>query len=277
MIHENMSFSDYASKLDGLNQSKLGLLRRCPQKFKHSLTAEREDTDALRIGRLIHTAVFQPHLLNNEFLCLPEIDRRTAKGREEYNALVSQNPDKTCIKKEEFDKALQIAAEVRGNKHVMRLIEGAHTELSVQWKDQATGVLCKARLDCYNEDLGIVIDLKTTIDASPQGFSRKLYSYGYNRQAAWYLESLRAHNERAAHFVFIAVEKEAPYSLGLYRLSDEAIRLSKSENEALLRKYAECLRTNNWPGYTDGVEDISIPQYGVTDMEENYGTAEESL
>jgi hypothetical protein len=159
----------------------------------------------------------------------------------------------------------------------MRLLDGALMELSVQWKDDATGVLCKARLDAYNERIGTVIDIKTTIDASPQGFGRKLYAYGYNRQAAWYLDSLRAHNESAYHFVFIAVEKEPPYSIGLYRLSDEAIKLSRSENQALLRRYAECSRTDVWPGYTDGIEDISIPKYGLTDMEEEYGTAEESL
>jgi len=276
MIYEAMSFADYV-RLDGLNQSKLGMLKRCPQKFKHSLTAERTDTGAMAIGRAIHTAVFQPELFNGEFICLPEIDRRTVKGKEEYAALVSQNPHKTVLKKDEFNRALEIAAEVRSNPHVARLIEGAHMELSVQWEDSATGVLCKARLDCYNEEMGIVLDLKTTIDASPSGFSRKLYGYGYNRQAAWYLESLKAHQEGARHFVFAAVEKDPPYSIGLYRLSDEAIKLSKAENEKLLRKYHECIRTDTWLGYTDGIEDISIPQYGVTDMEEQYGTTEESL
>ena len=276
MIYDDLSFAEY-TKMDGLNQSKLALFKRCPQKFKHALTLEREDTDALRIGRAIHTAVFQPELFNGEFLCLPEIDRRTTRGREEYAAIVSANPDKTVLKKDEFNRALEIATAVRGDRHVMKLIEGAHVEMSVQWTDSATDVLCKARLDCYNEELGTVVDLKTTIDASPNGFSRKLYSYGYNRQAAWYLESLRAHNELAHHFVFAAVEKEPPYSLGLYRLSDEALKLSRTENQNLLMKYAACVRSDYWPGYTDGVADISIPKYGLTDMEEEYGTAEESL
>lgn len=274
MIYENKSFEWYQKNLEGINQSFLKLLKSCPQKFKHALSAPREDTGALAMGRAIHTAALQPELFNKEFLCLPEIDRRTTKGREEYAALCASNPDKTILKAAEFNKALEIATEIRSNRHAMRLLEGAFKELSVDWTDKATGIQCKARLDAYNEDIGTVVDIKTTIDASPQGFARKLYGYGYNRQAAWYLESLKAHNEAAHHFVFIAVEKEPPYSIGLYRLSDEAIRLSRSENEALLRKYAECLRTDSWPGYTDGVEDISIPQYGVTDMEEQYGTDE---
>lgn len=273
MIKENLTFAEYRA-IDALNHSKLSLMRLCPQKFKFWATNERDDTDALRVGRAIHTAVLQPELFNKEFLCLPDIDRRTTKGREEYATICCNNPDKTILKRDEFNRAMEIATEVRSNKHVMNLLDGCHVELTVEWQDAATGVKCKARLDGYNEELGVVLDLKTTIDASPTGFPRKLYSYGYNRQAAWYLESLKAHNEAASHFVFIAVEKEPPYSLGIYRLSNEAIKLSKSENDALLRKYVECMRTNSWPGYTDGVQDISIPQYGVTDMEEQYGSSE---
>ena len=275
MIREGLSFKDYTA-LPGLNQSKLGALRACPQKFKWALSCQRKDSDSMRLGRAIHTAVFEPELFNQEFLCLPEIDRRTAKGKAEYAEIIAANPTKTILKPEDFNKALEIATEVRGNPHVMKLIDGAHVELSLDWEDAATGVLCKGRIDCYNEELGIIVDLKTTLDASPKGFPRKLYSYGYHRQAAWYLEGLRAHNEPAAHFVFIAVETAPPYSLGLYRLADNTIRLSKAENEALLRRYAECLRTDTWPGYTNGIEDISIPEYGENVLEENHGT-EESL
>jgi exodeoxyribonuclease VIII len=273
MIHSNLSFDDYTA-LPGINQSKLALLKSCPQKFKFFSEHERKDSDALIIGRAIHTAVFQPELFNAEFLCLPDIDRRTAKGKEQYAELVSQNPDKTVLKPADFNRAMEIATAVRTNRHVLNLIEGAHAELSITWVDADTDVPCKARLDCWNEELGIVVDLKTTLDASLFGFPKKLYAYGYHRQAAWYLQSLRANGESAKHFVFIAVEKEPPYSLGIYRLSDDAIRLSKAENEALLRKYCECVRTDSWPGYTDGIEDISIPEYAINTMEENYGIEE---
>lgn len=275
MKYMNLPFKDYAA-MPGLNQSKLGAIKSCPQKFKWALTSDREDTPAMALGRAIHTAVFQPELFNEEFFCLPEIDRRTTKGKEQYAELVTANHDKTVLKQDDFNKALEIATEVRSNPHVMRLLEGAEMELSLDWEDTATGVLCKGRIDCYNKELGVVVDLKTSIDASPWGFPKKIYSYGYNRQAAWYLDGLQANGESAEHFVFIAVETLPPFSMGLYRLNSDTIRLSKAENEAMLRRYVECMRTDTWPGYTNGIEDISIPEYGVNTLEDKYGT-EESL
>lgn len=272
MIEENKSFDDYCKEA-AVNYSKLKTMERCPYFYKWAAQHERKDTDALRLGRLIHTLVLEPDLVNEQFLMLPEIDRRTVKGREQYNELVSQNPDKQCIKQDDFNTAVAMATEVRANSFVLDLLRGASTELTVTWKDADTGIDCKARVDAYN-DKGIVIDLKTTIDASPKGFARKLSAYGYDGQAAYYLKGLQENGAPAKHFVFIAVEKSPPYLVGLYRLSDEVIKLSTAKNQTLLRRYAECVRTDNWPGYTQGIQEIGVPQYAISEMEENYGINE---
>jgi|694.fasta_scaffold05059_23 hypothetical protein len=273
MIIKDLSFAEYRA-IDAVNVSRLSGLSKCPAYFKFTLTNERPDSPALAIGRLIHTLVFQQELFQSEYFILPELDRRTAKGRETYNELVSANPDKAAVKSEDFNRAAELAASVRSNPHFSRLIDGAMFEVTLTWTDEETGIKCKARLDCYNPELGVIVDLKTTIDASPRGFPRKLYAYRYNCQAAWYLHGLVENKAHGQHFIFAAVEKEPPHLLGLYRLSDEAIKLSNAENTSLLKKYAQCLETDYWPGYTEGIEDISIPEYGVTTLEENHGTEE---
>lgn len=274
MIHTNLSFDDYR-KLYGLNQSKLGALKSCPLKFKWLLENERPDTEAQKIGRAVHSAILEPDLFNEQFLSLPpDLDRRTAKGKELFEALKAGNQHRTLLKAADFNKAIEIATAVRSNSEVLRLLEGAHVELSVDWVDPVTAVKCKARIDAYNEDMAVVVDIKTTNDASPGGFPRKLCAYGYNRQAAWYIDALQANHEAARHFVFVAVEKDPPYAVGLYRLNDEAIKLSRAENDALLKKYAECQATDSWPGYTDGIADIALPDYATNELVEEYGLIE---
>ena len=276
MIIHNLSFTQYQD-IKALNNSSLSAFRQCPAKYRYAVDNVREDTDALKLGRAIHTAVLQPELFNEEFLCLPEIDRRTTKGKEAYQQLLLENPGKTLLKAEEFEKAMQIATSVRCNKAAIRLLKDARCEVTSTWTDSDTDVDCKARIDAHNQDYGMIVDLKTTTDASPSGFPRKLWAYGYHRQAAWYLEAMQANKEAAQHFVFIAVEKDPPYPVGVYRLDDEAIRLSRAENKALLRRFAECKRTDYWPEYTTGIETISLPQFGINTLEEEYGDGAESL
>lgn len=141
----------------------------------------------------------------------------------------------------------------------------------------------------------MVVDLKTTDDASLEGFSKSIANWRYDVQHPYYLdglrEALRQGNcqppvEGAAelsaywidketgvlcrcrpdfwrgqpnHFIFIAVEKKPPYAVGVYRLDAESVELGRAVYRADLKRYAECKANDNWPGYGDKIQTISVP------------------
>lgn len=268
-VHKDMSFEDYA-KAEGLNQSKLKVMKRSPAKFKHLLQVSREDTEALGMGRAIHTAVLEPELFNQMFVQEPEVNKRTNEGKRLLAEFKELNGGKELLSPSDYNSVFEIASAVLSHPDAARLLEDTERELSVWWEDKATDVLCKARVDAWKPSIRTIVDLKTTRDAGP-GFERSIYSYGYHMQAAWYNAALEAHGYEPHHFVIIAVEKEPPYDIGIYRLTDDVIELSKRENEALLRRYAECKRKDYWPGYTQGIVDVGLPKFAMDEMEERYG------
>jgi exodeoxyribonuclease VIII len=143
----------------------------------------------------------------------------------------------------------------------------------------------------------VVIDLKTTDDASPEGFSKSIANWRYDVQAPYYLDGLREALRQSGdqppaegaaelsaywidektgvlcrcrpdfwrgepkHFVFIAVEKKPPYAVGVYVLDEESMALGAAKYRANLNTYAECLANDNWPGYGDKVQTISVPAW----------------
>ena len=84
------------------------------------------------------------------------------------------------------------------------------------------------------DDKKVIIDLKTTRDSSPESFRRSAYNYGYDRQAAFYLDGFKADE-----FWFLVIEKESPYRVGIYKASDEFIEGGRQKNQSLLKKYKE--------------------------------------
>lgn len=268
-IYYDLPFEEYA-KAPGLNQSKLKVMKRSPKKFKHLLTVSREDTSDLGVGRATHTAVLEPHKFNDEYVQLPEVNARTNEGKRLLEEFKQLNEGKSFLKADEYNEVFEIAGAVLSHPDCSRLLADTERELSIFWEDEATGVLCKARVDAWLKKARTIIDLKTTRDAGP-AFSRGIWQYGYHLQAAWYFEAMAAHGLQPAHFIFIAVEKERPFDVGIYRLTDEVIQLSRQENSALLRRYAECERKDYWPGYTEGIVDIGIPKFGLEEMEASYG------
>ena len=64
------------------------------------------------------------------------------------------------------------------------------TELSYFWDDLGT-IKGKCRPDWISDDGSIVVDVKTTTDASPRGFQKSISTWGYHLQLGWYLRGLR--------------------------------------------------------------------------------------
>ncbi len=102
----------------------------------------------------------------------------------------------------------------------LRLSERERVVLST---DPLTGLACKARLDMVytspKRRNALVIDVKTTSARTQAQFLESCYTYDYDRQAAFYVDSLRhADNRewattRQFRFVFIGVMKQRPHRL----------------------------------------------------------------
>ena len=95
-----------------------------------------------------------------------------------------------------------------------------------------TGILCRCRPDFWRED-DIIVDVKTTEDASPEEFSRSLAKWRYHVQAPFYMDGIElATGRRPKGFVFLVVEKKPPYAVAAYTLDPESIELGRSEYRA---------------------------------------------
>lgn len=145
------------------------------------------------------------------------------------------------------------------------------TEHSAYARDPKTGVLRRVRPDLWRFD-GIVGDLKTTEDASPEGFARSIAKFGYDVQHPYYLDTLNLaleqqskptcdHPQSAKQFVFIVVEKSPPYAVAVYVLDQASVDVGRTKSQEDLAVFAECESTGVWPGYGDLVQTISLPDW----------------
>lgn len=150
-------------------------------------------------------------------------------------------------------------------------------EVSAIFTDEATGQVCKLRIDKILVEMCSILDLKTTVCANRPQFVRAIKRYGYYRQAGFYVPGvMRAEPELAINkFIFVAQEKKYPYTPGVYRLGERSIAKGKMELAPLVRQYAACAKRELWPGYTfrpavDGEQQTDWSaggEYAVQDIE----------
>ncbi len=128
------------------------------------------------------------------------------------------------------------------------------------------GVECRGRVDkVAASDQGIYLaDLKTTQDASPRGFALSAAKYGYRLQGGAYTDAWdHTTGDAPAGFLFIAVEKTAPYLVGLYQLTEWDTTAGRDRWLEAVDLYATCRARDEWPGYSAAIEPLDLPAWAI--------------
>ena len=141
------------------------------------------------------------------------------------------------------------------------LLQGGKPEVSVFWQDEDTGEECRCRPDYWNDGYNIIVDLKTTQDASPTGFAKSIANYRYHVQAAFYMQGVYAATGKyPERFVFIAIEKEAPFAVGVYEIDADALALGRELYQRDLRTLQQAKQSQQWHAYPKP-QILSLPKW----------------
>lgn len=285
-FHENVPAIAYHQKVLGLvNKGALDVLdRKTPMHYRHWLTApDMADTPALILGRAFHHIVLQPDLFTKIYIpeqkhpynrpSLRQINAKkpsdeTLKAIAYWRDWNTENDGKIELDEESMAKVVGMYDSVMLDPIAGPALARGRSEVVARWKDDRTGLECKAMFDCWLDDVFVLPDLKSTDDASDEGFPRSMAKWRYHVQAAHYCAAVKALTGEEASMPFIAVEKEAPYAVNIQRLGPESMRRGNEIRDRAMDKLNECLATDEWPGYRGkegGVATVELPAYAFYD------------
>lgn len=260
-----------------VSKSHLDLVARSPrhywQRYLNPEAVPPEPTPAMVVGSAVHTRVLEPERYQLEYLVEPSDapKRPTATQRNAakpspatieaiqfWDAFDAQAAKKTILTREQDALAAAVAAAVWEHPAAALVLgKPGKVEQSYFWTDEATGERCKCRPDWHSDCRRLVVDLKTTEDASPAAFARSIHKFRYHVQANWYQRPF----PEAEQFVFIAVEKSPPYLCAVYVATPEMIAAGGRVADRDLTRLAECRAADEWPGYSDVIMPIDLPRW----------------
>lgn len=254
-VYEDVPAEEYFA-WDAVSNSKLNLLKRSPRHYQHGFN---EPTDAMLLGTLVHSGVLEPLSIAKRYVFMPEYakhpENKTKSGDRSFASTTDfvkkmeesfrqLNFDKEIVTEAQYNVMVGMASALTENETAKHLFRDGKSEVCVVWNDEETGLRCKARADWLKP--GIMVDLKTTDDASK--FERSIVTYGYHRQMAFYTRGLAANGIEAEPWI-VCVEKKAPFGCRCAPMDVEALRIGAAEIDELLSLLIECQTQNVWPGY----------------------------
>ena len=247
---------------DGLSKSGLDKLAISPAHYQAYKATETKATPAMVLGSLIHTATLEPHLLPEEYAVEPVVDKRTTVGKKVFAEFDAANKGKRFITGDQLALSMAISMSVCTHPIAGKLLaKKGIAEESFYWTDAETGTLCKCRPDYLTED-GILIDIKSTEDASPTAFAKSSWKYRYHVQAAFYTHGVEAVTGiRPKAFIFIAVEKNPPYAVACYMADSLMMSYGIGQARQCIQLFDQCTKSGVWRGYAEEIMPLSIPAW----------------
>lgn len=216
---------------------------------------EEEDKEAYIFGGLVHCILLEEDEVENRYLFVGDIDKRT----KEYKELVKSNLNKIIIKDKDYILAKKMVDAIKNNAYYNKLMkykEHIITELPIFWFDDETGLQLKAKPDFMIAPIpdhpvlsnGLIVDLKTISDISK--FQSSIVKYKYYSQASWYCEAYKQYfntNENP-HYLNLFIEKNISCHIMWNSWPSYLLEIGDKLNRIRLSKLKKCLDDNIWNG-----------------------------
>ena len=268
---EIITNAEYHGRKTHLSSTNIRTFKKNRKQFEYSLTHDLiKQTKAMADGTAVHAFFLERDKFDTDFIIKPADMRLNTKAGKEW-ALEHQSKiiidyelgnNLYEMEKSFIDSPAKLIYDIKGQ-----------TELSYFWDDLGT-IKGKCRPDWLSDDGSIVVDIKTTTDASPRGFQKSISTWGYHLQLGWYLRGLRKLGVPAEQFIFIAIEKTAPFCVGVYRADQDMINFAMKELDQLMPEIQTAMVSNEFPDYTPEITSIGLPPW-MTDKKEQQPEHEE--
>ena len=250
-------------KEPGVNQSSLKKILQSPAHYQAALKFKMIPTPAMEMGTALHALSLDgDDAFNSSYIKKPDGLSLATKEGKAWKAEVGRKKVLNTGGKDDpwgsvqgMNKSLQRLQWFDPNqKDYIK-----YNEVSVYW--EWMGVPCKARLDRVALEEGLVLDLKTTDTVEPDLFLKKVIGLGYDFQAAYYAKAAEVAYGKPFKFLFVAVERKAPYTVDIFEATPDMMEEATYKCEEALRRYALCTENNEWPNRAPLVRQLDYPSW----------------
>jgi hypothetical protein len=223
--------------LEFISNSDIKLILESPRSFA-SIKADpslREHTTPMILGNLLHTAILEPHKVDDKFIVVDASSRATKRYKE-----MAQETHKNCVLINEYNNIMACVERLINNGEIQPYLEGLKEVPNI---DTLFGLNFKCKADIWNQRTKTVVDIKTTSDINNFHYSAR--KYYYNSQSYIYKSIFDAEE-----FVFIVVDKYT-HDVGIFKTSDEFIDNGKNIVKQAVTVYNRFFTENSLENVND--------------------------
>lgn len=184
-------------------------------------------------------------------------------GAEFWEAFDAKHAGKTMLTYDMVEKIRMMAKSIASNPVAVEALTGALTELSMVWKDEATGVWLKSRVDVIPNNGADFADLKTFAPRTKsikRAVHQAITDHEYPMQMALgQIGARELAGMDAAECVLVMAQSSAPFCVVPVKLDEEALYWGRVKIRHAIDTFARCMEAGEWPQPVEGILEYTPP------------------
>ena len=266
--YTNLTNREYHAS-EGVSSTTLKkFLTQTPASILYEREHPQPATDEMNLGSAVHTLVLERDRFALDFAVRPVLNLRTKAGRAARDQFIEENKTKIILDADQVAVAYDMADAILKHPVARSLLADIIAENSIYWRHNSGDetVLLKCRPDALTQHIPLILDVKTTRNASWSFMQKEIARRQYHLSAAMYLEGCNncrelvhyLQTEKLVGFCLICVENTPPYQVACYELSPQYIDSGRELFRVAVDRYIECTLTG-WEGYPPVLRVIEPP------------------
>lgn len=234
----DLAIEAYLADRTSISSSGLKRILRSPLDLQRYLQRQHISSPMLDFGTAAHCALLEPERFATEYIALP-VQHTDLFHPADLQLIEEAGHRKLFITQAQMDAIHGIRDQLAKRTEIVELLKQGKAEQSLFWRDEETQIRCKIRPDLLVLP-HVILELKTTFNASLDVFQRTLQMQHYHLSAAMYLAGVRQLTGHTPNYVFLVACREPPYQVETYVPSKEMLQAgARLFREALNKLKAE--------------------------------------
>lgn len=275
-IRKDVSIEDYHNDKEYISASSIKHAKKSMLLYHHYRTTPQERKAHFDMGNAFELALLDYFNGTDEFekkvvvfdeskRPQPDKDYRTKENNDWKRSFFESNESKYIVTGDDWESIKQMIVRCEADPTVSNLLKNTDYQTSLYWTDEKTGVKLKTRPDVVKVNRPVIVDIKTTKDASPKAFAKDCANYEYPIQAIVQIRGAIESGlfDHVDKYYWIAVENVAPFDVVVYEFHSEYWKQANFSLDFLLEKISR----NEIRGYSEradnkyGIITLDLPAY----------------
>lgn len=248
------------NNLDAISKTGLDKIAISPLDYWwHFLNPSRQDykpDDSVIFNRALRCAVFTPSDFSKKYVRQPIINKKTNVGKSEFENLINQVSanGQELLDFNSYDSIVKMQRALTLHP-TFKLLMNGEVGKPTRFIEPKSGAVVKFQPDFISNGK-IIVDLATIENKNSNDFSKNVANFNLHKKAALQMDGM---NLKA--YVFVRIEEKEPFKISFHYLDDRSIAYGRELYIENCHTYAKCLSTGVWNGYSEKINEISLPEW----------------